>query len=210
MSTVDHISLKRRTSRGSAHCRRLRAQGQIPCNVYGHKQEPVLLVAAIEALRPVTQGHRLVMLDVDGSSEQALVKEVQYDTFGSELLHVDFVRIDATERMTVKVPIHLKGTAPGAVAGGIVEQPLRELEIECTASDLPEHIEVKIGHLELNGVIHVSDLVDLPPGITVISHPESIVVHIGTAKAEAEAAQPEAAEGAEPELIRREPSADED
>lgn len=168
-----------------------------------------MLVASIDALRPVTQGHRIVMLEVDGSSEQALVKDLQFDAFGEELLHVDFVRIDATERMTVKVPIHLKGTAPGAVAGGIVEQPLRELEIECVASDLPEYIDVKIGHMDLNAVIHVSDLVDLPPGITVLSHPETIVVHIGTAK-EVEEETPTEGDGAQPEVVGKEAGEDDE
>lgn len=170
-----------------------------------------MLVASIDSLKPVTLGHRIVMLEVNGGSEQALVKSVQYDGLGMDLLHVDFVRIDATERMKVKVPIHLKGTPPGVVAGGIIEQPLRELEVECVASDLPEYIDVKIGHLELNASIHVSELVDLPPGLTVLNHPESVVVHIGTASMEEEA--PVAAPGteaAEPELIRKEREAETD
>jgi large subunit ribosomal protein L25 len=205
MAKVDKIPLRPRTERGTTQCRRLRAQGQIPCNVYGHKQDPVMLTAAIDALKPVTLGHRIVMLEVNGSSEQALVKSVQYDGLGSDLLHVDFVRIDATERMRVKVPIHLKGTPPGVIAGGIVEQPLRELEVECVASDLPEFIDVKIGHLELNASIHVSDLTDLPPGITILNHPESVVVHIGMAMIEEIApAVPAGTEAAEPELIRKE------
>jgi large subunit ribosomal protein L25 len=210
MATVDRIQLKSRTERGTTQCRRLRAQGQIPCNVYGHKQDPVMLSATLEALKPVTLGHRIVMLEVNGGSEQALVKSVQYDGLGSDLLHVDFVRIDATERMRVKVPIHLKGTPPGVVAGGIIEQPLRELEVECVASDLPEFIDVKIGHLEIDGAIHVSDLVDLPPGITVLNHPESVVVHIGTAKIEEAPVAAAATEATEPELIRKERETEEE
>ncbi len=164
-----------------------------------------MLTASIDALKPVTLGHRIVMLEVNGGSEQALVKSVQYDGLGMNLLHVDFVRIDATERMTVKVPIHLKGTPPGVVAGGIIEQPLRELEVECVASDLPEFIDVKIGHLDLNGSIHVSELVDLPPGLTILNHPETVVVHIGTATIEAEAPTvPGGTEAIQPELIRKE------
>lgn len=205
MAKVDRIELKARTEKGTTQCRRLRAQGRVPCNVYGHKQDPVMLSATFDALKPVTLGHRIVMLEVNGGSEQALVKSVQWDGLGSNLLHVDFVRIDATERMRVKVPIHLKGTPPGVVAGGIIEQPLRDLEVECVASDLPEFIDVKIGHLELNASIHVSELTDLPPGITVLNHPEAVVVHIGTAKVEEEApAAAVTAEGAEPELIRKE------
>jgi large subunit ribosomal protein L25 len=117
------------------------------------------------------------------------------------LLHVDFTRVSLDERITVTVRLELRGIAPGVNAGGVLDQPLHELEIECLAISIPETIRVSIAELQMGGVIHVKDL-HLPEGITTAADPDAIVVHVTTPAAETEeGAIPEAGGSAEPEVI---------
>ena len=152
-----------------------------------------------DELRPVLKsGAHVVNVQLNGQGETALLREVQWDTFGVFVKHVDLMRVDATQRIEVQVPLVLKGTAPGALAGGMLEQPLHTLTIECSVIDIPDVIQVKIGHLEIGGVIHVRDLTDLPTGTVVKTHAEIVIVHVVVAKVIDE---PTAAGGAEPEVI---------
>jgi large subunit ribosomal protein L25 len=201
MATATKIAAKSRKESGTSHCRRLRVEGIVPANVYGHGKDPVGITIPAEAARPlVMSGHKVVDLEIDGAEEKALLREVQWDTFGLHLLHLDFQRIDAKQRVLVDVPIHLKGTAPGATAGGVLEQPLHSLHIECLAVELPDEISVKIGTLEMGQAIHVRDLTDLPPSVVVKNPPDAVIVHVVQPRVEEEAAAPAPA-AAEPEVV---------
>lgn len=188
MSVATKISAKKRDKRGSQHCNRLRVEGIVPANVYGHGQDPAQIAITADEARPlVMSGHKVVDLDIEGKTEMALLREVQWDTFGKHLLHLDFLRIDAKQRIVVDVPIHLKGSAPGALKGGVLEQPLHSLHIECLAIEVPDDIIVKIGTLELDQAIHVRDLTDLPPSVVVKNPADAIIVHVVKPQEEAEA-----------------------
>ncbi|MEZ6067337.1 MAG: 50S ribosomal protein L25 [Planctomycetaceae bacterium] len=147
----------------------------------------------------------MVDLKLDGNSETAAVSEVQWDTFRRYLIHADFMRVDANERVHVEVPVHLKGTAPGVVAGGILEQPLHTLSIECLAINIPKEILVKIGELEIGATIHVRELTDIPSGVTIQNDPDQVVLHIVEPRGDDEAGA--GAVAGEPEVIGR-PKAD--
>ncbi len=199
MSTATKISAQKREKSGSAHCNRLRLEGIVPANVYGHGQDPVKISVSAELARPlVLSGHKVVDLEIDGATEKALLREVQWDTFSKHLMHMDFLRIDAEQRIVVDVPIHLKGTAPGTVAGGILEQPLHSLHVDCLAIEVPDEIAVRIGTLEIGQSIHVRDLTDLPASLKVKNPADSVIVHCVQPKAEEAVA---AAPGAEPEVV---------
>lgn len=199
MATATKIAAKKRPNGGSRNSHRLRLQGIVPANVYGRGQDPVQISVTADAARPlVFSGHKVVDLDIEGTTEKALLREVQWDTFGNHLLHLDFMRIDATQRISVDVPIHLKGTAPGTLTGGILEQPLHALHIECLAIEVPDEIAVRINTLDLGQAIHVRDLADLPASVVVKNPADSIVVHIVQAKAEEVAP---VAGVAEPEVV---------
>lgn len=200
MSTILKISGKTRSVKGSTACRRLRAEGLVPCNVYGHKQEPASIVLEAEPIwDAIRAGSRVVDLEVDGSAEKALIKDIQWDTFSQHLMHVDFLRVDPDERVEVDIPLVLRGTAPGVLAGGVLEIPHHEITVECLAVEIPESIQVRIGSLGMGGAIHVSDLTDVPAGVKVLTPPETVLVHIVQPQAAPEPAEGEA--GAEPEVV---------
>jgi large subunit ribosomal protein L25 len=132
-----------------------------------------------------------------------LISELQWDHLGKALLHADFQRVAVDERVSVTVPIELKGTAPGVTAGGALEQPLHNLRVECLAIAVPESVRVVIGELQIGSAIYVRDL-HLPEGVKALDDPDLIVVQVKAPQVEAEApAAAEAAETAEPEVIGR-------
>jgi large subunit ribosomal protein L25 len=176
----------------------------IPAVVYGHKEE-TLCVALPEAEieTAIRHGVRVVDLKANGKEEKAFIRDVQWDHLGKELLHVDFTRVAADERIVVTVPIEIRGVAPGVNAGGTLDQPIHTLSVECLAISIPESIRVNVGELQIGNAIHVRDLV-LPPGVTTTSDPDAIVVHVTTKLVEPEApVAAEVSEQAEPEVIGR-------
>lgn len=202
---------KPRDQRGSMAARRLRREGHVPAVIYGHKEETVAVtLPLIELQKAIRQGVRVVDLKTDGKTEKALIKEVQWDHLGKDLLHIDFARVAVDERVVVTVRIELRGIAPGTAHGGVLDQPLHSLSVECLAISLPDSIRVNIGELDVGGVIHVKDLV-LPEGVKAMVDPEAIVVHITTPIVTPEpGVAPEAAGTAEPEVIGRQKGAEEE
>jgi large subunit ribosomal protein L25 len=191
-----------REDRGTQAMRRLRKKGLIPAVVYGHKEATLsVTLPRDEVERAIRHGVRVVDLNAGGKEEKALIRDVQWEHLGKELLHVDFARVALDERIVVTVPLELRGTAPGVTAGGVLDQPIHTLSIECLAISIPNSIRVNIGELQLGAAIHVRDLV-LPPDVKATSDLDAIVVHVTLPAAEPEpTAAPEAAEKAEPEVI---------
>jgi large subunit ribosomal protein L25 len=201
------LKVETRSGRGTAECRRLRRRGALPGNLYGHGLEAVAIAAPVEAVTSlVTHGHRVVGLELDGTSQTAMFQDVQWDALGSEIQHFDLLRVDAQERVEVDVPIELKGTAAGAMSGaGMLEQPLHELTIECPAIQMPDAIIVRIHELQLGQAIHVRDL-ELPEGVTAITPGDQVVVQVVHAAETAEEAEEGIPGPAEPELVGRKPA----
>ena len=199
---------QRRTKLGTSANRRLRASGQVPGNVYGHKQDPISVsFSTKEAAALVRSTHRVVDLELDGKSETAILRETQWDAYHKELWHVDFMRVDANERVKVDVDVVLRGTAAGALAGGVLEHSLHMLHVDCLAINIPEAISVKIQGLQIGQAIHVKEL-DIPEGVTVLNNPDAIVVRV-VQPIVVEVALSEAAV-AEPEVIKKEKKAAEE
>ena len=206
MSKEAKLVVEPRTELGSAACRRLRNRGLIPGNVYGHNAPPTAVVITADALRPVIKsGVHVVDLDLSGKQDKAVIRDVQWDIFGKDIQHFDLLRVDPNERVNISVPIELKGTAPGVVAGGILEQPMHQITIDCLAYQIPDSIQIRISALELGQAIHVKDL-ELPEGSHAHAQPDSIVVHVVKLQAH-EIAAAEAGP-AEPEVIGKKPDAD--
>jgi large subunit ribosomal protein L25 len=190
-----------RKETGKRRMRRLRKSGQIPGVMYGHKEAAVPLAVKAEDLWAlIRHGQRVVDVRLDGRVEKCLIREIQWDVFGREVLHVDLTRVSADERIRVSVPVQLKGSAPGVAAGGILDQPLHTLEIECLAVAVPEAVRVNIQELQLDQAIHVKNL-KLPEGVVCLADPEAVVVQcVKPAEEVATAAE----EGpVEPEVIGR-------
>jgi large subunit ribosomal protein L25 len=209
MAEAVTVTAQTRAVRGSREARRLRKQGLVPGVVYGHKEATISLSLPAEELqKAIRHGVRVVDLQSDGKVQKALIRDVQWDHLGKELLHVDFARVSMDERIVLTVPLEVRGTAPGIAAGGVLDQPLHSLSIECLALSVPESIRVSVNELQLDGIIHVKDLV-LPSGVKAMTDPELIVVQVKAKAVEAEAAAaPAAAESAEPEVIGRQKAAE--
>jgi large subunit ribosomal protein L25 len=171
----------------------------VPAILYGHKQESLmLLLGKKEFAKALDSGVKTVNLKWDGSGEMALVKDVQFDTFGKEILHADFVRIDMSETVATKVPIELYGTSRGVQEGGILDHAMKEAEIECLAGEIPESIRINIENLTIGKSIHVKD-VELPSKVKILGNPDIIVVSVHFAAEEKVLSEEELAAG--PEVI---------
>jgi large subunit ribosomal protein L25 len=205
---AEGLTVNLREERGTSRTRRLRKSGQTPLVLYGHGEANLSLSApASELAAVIRHGTRLV--DLRGAvSEIAFIRSVQWDTYGVDVLHADLVRVKADERIEVTVPIELKGDAPGARSGGIIEQPLHELQIECPAGAIPNEIVARISSLEVGGAIYVRDL-PLPEGAKLITDEDVLVVHCVTAAPEEEET-PAIAEAGEPEIVGRKKAEDEE
>jgi large subunit ribosomal protein L25 len=195
------LKADRRTETGTRKVNPLRRKGLIPGVMYGHGQETVSISLDKHGLAAaLAHGERLLELEIGGARQNVLVKEVQYDTFGQEILHVDLARVDLDERVEVTVPIALRGVPAGATYGGVLHQTTAQVAIECLVRRIPEEIRVQVNEMKIGDVLHMRDL-PLPEGAKLISDPDAIVCSI-TVVAEAEAV-PAAAEAApaEPEVI---------
>lgn len=201
-----------RDGRGTRAARRLRRQGLIPAVIYGHKEATISVALPEEELgKAIRQGVHVVDLQSDGNVQKVLIRDVQWDHLGKELMHVDFTRVAADERVVVTVPVEIRGTAPGISEGGVLDQPIHSLSVECPVVSVPESIRVNVGELQLGQALHVKDLV-LPPGVKAMADPETIVVHVAVKQMEAEpvAAAAVVPEQAEPEVIGRQKAAEEE
>jgi len=165
-----------REQTGSNAVRKVREQGKIPAVVYGHKEEPVAIsLDAHDFVEGLHHGHRLMDVQIGQKKQKAIVKALQYDHLGRNIIHADLVRVDMTESVRVTVPIELKGTAAGTHEAGIVEEHVDRLEVECRATDIPEAITVSVKELHVGGAIHAGEI-ELPSGVKLISPPETLLV----------------------------------
>lgn len=186
---LPRISAFKRDKLGSIESRRIRRDGRIPAVVYGHEQEPAhVCVGSRDLENLVKNRERVFEIDVEGQVEETMLRDLQWDTFGTQILHVDLIRINASERVTVEVPIKLRGTSPGVVSGGILEQSLHALELDCLAHSIPDNLPVRINALEIGDAIHVRDL-EVPRGSKFHTAEDQVVVHVDAPKDEQEEAE---------------------
>ena len=165
-----------REQAGSKNAAKVRKQGRIPAIVYGHKQEPVAIsLDAHNFVEGLHHRHRLMDVQIGKKKEKMIVKDLQYDYLGKNIIHADLMRVDVTETIKVTVPIELKGTAKGTHEGGIIEEHADHLEIECKATDIPETIVVWVKEVSVGDALHASDI-ELADGVKLVSSPETLIV----------------------------------
>jgi large subunit ribosomal protein L25 len=196
------ITVNPRSEKGSRANKRLRDSGFVPGVIYGHKEAVVpVRMPKKELVTQLERGAHVFDLSMDGKSEKVLVKEVQYDHLGLEVLHVDFARVSLDEKVEVTIPLELKGTPKGEAEGAVLQQFIAELEIECLVTDIPDRIIHNVADMEKDAELHISDL-KLPPGVRVLQDAELLVATVR--EIQEEVAAVEAVEGAaEPEVIGR-------
>jgi len=201
------MNAKKREATGSKAVRKLREQGVMPGVIYGEGKDPIHIQINPKDLDGILHaGQRIISLDVDGKRMTTIIKEVQYDYLGTNLLHADFERISAGHEITVAVPLVLHGTPAGEKEGGWTDFTFRELHVKCIPSKLPAEILVEISQLNLSEGVYVRDL-EMPEGVTATDDQDTCIVMVhpprGEEEEEAEEAE-EAEEGlAEPEVVGR-------
>ena len=210
MAKQKHVlNVVTRTGLGKGAVKRLRAEGNVPAVIYGHGA-PAKTLYFSAADWEVLQKFELNLISLkEGDNEMlALIKEVQNDFIRGKVKHVDFLEVRRDEKIRASVVVHPGHEAPaGAAQGGLLEQDIHELEVECLPDALPESLDIDVSKLELGAALHVSEI-PAPEGVRILNDPELVVFHVfdpSTIVEEEEAPAAEAAEGeapaAEPEVI---------
>ena len=187
------------------HARRVRVEGKIPAVVYGAGMDAVAVTVDPRVVTKILHseaGHNTIFdLNVEGADlVKAMIVDWQHEPIKGKLLHIDFKRIAMDKAMRVSVPVQLTGVPAGVKnSGGILDQVLREVEIECLPSDIPDHIDVDVSNLELYGAIHVSDLPHSGK-LKFLDDEHALVAHVTIIKEEVAA---EVAAVAEPEVAKK-------
>jgi large subunit ribosomal protein L25 len=205
------LKVNRRQETGTRRVKPLRRKGLIPGVMYGHGKETVSLsLDKNDLAQALARGERLLELDLAGATQNVLIKEVQYDPFGQEILHIDLARVNLDELVEVTVPIVLRGIPAGAADGGVLQQIVAQVSIECMVRAIPDEIRVPVNEMKVGDVLRLRDL-PLPQGAKLVGDPDIIVCTV-TVIAEAEVAPAEVEKAtAEPEVItERKPTEEEE
>ncbi len=213
MAQQTELEISRREVMGKA-VKRLRKEGIIPANIFGHNEASMAIqidAAAFERLRRSHGSRSVLTLRMSGtkSTQTALIRHVQREPHTSKIIHVDFFRVSLSERIRVKVPLHFTGEAPAVkTENGVMLHLLDAIEVECVARDIPEFLEVDVSGLtEIDAILHASD-VKLPASFTLITDPEEGIVKVAATRAEVaeEAAEAAAASEAAPAAAQTTPA----
>lgn len=199
---VGKLTVKRRHGSGKSVSRKLRAQGMVPGVCYGHDVEhaiPITVdVRAFRASLDPARRHNTVIdmtIDDDGQVERTvtvMIKDYQLHKLRRELMHVDLVAIDREVPVVVETPVEYTGKPKGLVLGGQIHVERRSIEVRCKPADIPSKLVVDISDLDVNQVIHVSDM-QLPPNVEAHSAGYFALIMCGAAEAEAKPGEGEAA-----------------
>jgi large subunit ribosomal protein L25 len=206
------LKANKRTGKGTHQARRLRKQGLLPAIIYGHGEQPEpISLNGHEMALAIKHGERVLEVDIEGASQHCLIKDLQWDIYGKDVMHVDLYRVSLDERVEVTVPIVLRGTPAGAADGGVLQQIISDLTIECIVTSIPEDIRASVALMKIGDALRLKDL-KLPEGAVMKGDGEAIVASVTQIAEEAAAAPAAAAEGAaaEPEVIGRKKEEDEE
>jgi len=204
------LTARERSVFGKEACKKLRNRNEIPGVLYGGEEENVSLVLSpVELRRAIEEGggenviiHLTVQRDGEELVRTVMVKDLQLDPVNARPLHVDLMQISMEKQIRVKVPISLRGEAPGVkVDGGILEHILREVEVECLPASIPETLVADISSLKIGDAIHVRDLHTIE-GVKILEGLEILVASVSPPEKEEEVPVPEVAP-AEPEVLTK-------
>jgi len=206
MAATVSLSAAPRTGKGKGPARQARAAHQVPAVIYGRGREPqplLLDAAALEkALKGIDPESTVFDLVVDGATVKTLIREIQRHPVAQRITHLDFYEIHAGERIRLDIQVHLIGVPDGVRnGGGVLDQVLREVEIEVLASDIPDRVELDVSLLAVGKSLHVGDLVI--PKARIVSDPEVTICTVVPPRTEEAPVVVEEVVSTEPELIRK-------
>jgi len=203
------IKADRRSATGKGVARKARAVGKIPAVLYGGGVDPVSITISSKDWDKITRHmKRNVILDMEihgGASIEnrpVMVKEVQRDGLGTEIMHIDFLQVSMEKTVEVEVPIHLTGKSKGEVLGGVIDVHLRSIKVECLPGQIPEEIVIDMTELDIGDSVHVSDIA--LPGVKLIEHGDVAILSVVPPTVEEKKAATEEAAAEAPEAKEKE------
>ncbi|CAK0781475.1 50S ribosomal protein L25 [Gammaproteobacteria bacterium] len=177
MQETFEIQAQPRSDTGKGASRRLRLRGNVPGIVYGAHRDPAMITLEhremLLHLSSEAFYSHILTLNLAGTQESVVLKDLQRHPFKPQVMHVDFQRVSESEMLRMRVPLHFvnQTTAPGIKKGGLISHTITEVEITCLPQHLPEFIEVDAGALELGQAIHLSEI-KLPMGVQLAHKPD--------------------------------------
>jgi large subunit ribosomal protein L25 len=204
------VKADRRPETGKGSARSLRRAGMVPAVVYSGGNSMPIKVQGKQMTKLIYSGvgeHALITIELneDGakiSEHPVLVKDYQRDPLSEELLHVDFMEVSLSEMVKVTVRLEIVKQPVGVKMGGILQHRLREVEVECLPTQIPNTFEVNAESIEIGHSLHVSDL-QVPEGVKIVTDPSEVILLVSAPAAEEAApAEAAAAAAAEPELVK--------
>jgi large subunit ribosomal protein L25 len=199
------IQVDKRERTGKGGNRQARMRGQIPAVVYGSGKESVPIQvnrkSFVEMMKKAGSENPILVLKLSdtGQERHAIVRDMQRDPVSRQVIHIDFQRIEMTDKVRVTVPVELVGTSYGVkTQGALIDFVVREVHVECLPGDIPKHLELDVTELHAGQHAEAKDL-KLPEGVTLLDEPERVILSVVHARTEETAG----AEQAEPEVIKR-------
>ncbi len=191
----------------------LRRNGRVPGIFYSKHEKPISIDVTEKSIKPLvfTSETHLISLELDGKQEHdCVIKDIQFDPVSDRVVHFDLLGLTVGEKFQLEVPIQYHGSPAGVKEGGVLQQFMHKLEIECLPKDIPQHLDINIQDLKLGDAIHVKDLNF--ENITILNLEDSVVVAVTHPKVEKESTPEELAAQAEaqPEVIGKEKTEEEE
>ena len=181
------LDIETRESVGKKSTKAIRRDGKIPSTLYFKGDEPEsIAIDKIELYQALKSDQRVYEVELGGESQYVMVKAVQYHPVTDEIIHLDFMRVRRSEKMTISVPLVLVGKPMGVVEGGILSQALNQIEISCFPTNVPDQIEVNVDKMELNSSISVADVSTDDKEVEILSSSEINVATITAPSVEKE------------------------
>ena len=192
------LDIENRNSVGKKSTKEMRREGKVPSTLYFKGEEPEsIAVEKLKLYQALKSDQRIYEVELKGESQNVMVKAVQYHPVTDEILHLDFMRVRRSEKMTISVPLVLVGKPIGVTEGGILSQALNQIEISCFPTNVPEQIEVNIDDMELNSSISVADVSYDDEEVDIISAEDINVASIAAPAAEEEIIEADADDSAD-------------
>lgn len=172
------LKIEKRDKIGKGGSKQLRREGKIPIIIYGHGEESEPAVISRKELKSYLHEHKEEIIKLGtGRGKNVVIKEVQYDPVTEEPIHIDFMHIHKGEKLKLSIPLILDGTSAGVKEGGILEQWVREIGIECFPKDIPDEVRIDVSKLKIGDSLHIKDLV-VGEGVTILLPPEEAIATI--------------------------------
>ena len=207
------LDIENRESVGKKSTKEMRRDGKVPSTLYFRGEEPEsIAVEKLKLYQALKSDQRIYEVELNGDSQYVMVKAVQYHPVTDEILHLDFMRVRRSEKMTISVPLVLVGKPVGVTEGGILSQVLNQIEISCFPTNVPDQIEVNIDNMELNSSISIADVSYDDDEVEIISAEDINVASISAPSIEetTEAGADESVSGSEGDSEKDDKSVDKD